>query len=204
MKKLIFALFMSIVMTPTLAQQDYMEAIANRSCTCIEKIPRKGINKEALTMQLGVCIMQSVTPADREKILADYKVDLFDIERKGQEKAGAIIGTRMAAACPGPITTLYSMIKDTVTDISGTVQKIETEGYVSLIIKDTQGKTHKVVWLSPTKGNLDLPAQYTGMTGKMVTARCEVKEIFDPRIGEYRPMKIITEISEGFIKPSAN
>ncbi|NDI86554.1 hypothetical protein [Undibacterium crateris] len=204
MKKLIFALFMTIMMTPALAQQEYMEAIANRSCACIEKIPRKGINKEALTIQLGVCIMQSVTPADREKILADYKVDLFDIERKGQEKAGAIIGTRMAAVCPGPITSLYSMIKDTVTDISGTIQKIETEGYVSLIIKDTQGKTQKVVWLSPTKGNLDLPAQYTGLTGKMVTVRCEVKDIFDPRIGEYRPMKIITEISEGFVKPSAN
>lgn len=41
---------------------------------------------------------------------------------------------------------------------------------------------------------IDLPSNYQSLLGKSTTITYESKDIFDPKIGEYRRFKVMTQI----------
>ena len=197
-----FTLLTAAMMSNTaMAQQNYLDEIAQRACTCVDKVQTNGLGENEITMQMGVCILQSVAPNDREKLMNDYKININDPMKDGQ-RAGAIIGARMAAFCPATVIKLSNLAKDASAggSITGNIVKVDTDGFVTFSVKENAGNTQKYVWLFPTKGGLDLPSNYSSMTGKTVTLKYDTKNIFDPRIGDYRQVRIITQITEGFAK----
>jgi len=196
------ALLSSLMMSGTaMAQQNYLDEIAQRACTCVDKVQTNGLGENEITMQMGVCILQSVGPNDRDKIMNDYKININDPMKDGQ-RAGALIGARMAAICPATVVKLSTIAKEAGSggSVTGNIIKVDSDGFVTFSVKENAGNTQKYVWLFPTKGGLDLPSMYNSMTGKTVTLKYETKNIFDPRVGDYRQVRIITQITEGFAK----
>ncbi len=196
------ALLSSLMMSgTTMAQQNYLDEIAQRTCTCVDKVQTKGMGENEITMQMGVCLLQSVGPNDRDRLMNDYKVNINDPLKDGQ-RIGAIIATRMAPICPATLIKMTNFEKEAGSgnSVTGNIIKVDSDGFVTFSVKENAGNTQKYVWLFPTKGGLDLPSMYSSMTGKTVTLRYETKDIFDPRIGDYRQIRIITQITEGFAK----
>ncbi|GGX46762.1 hypothetical protein [Undibacterium squillarum] len=197
-----FALLTAAMMSNTaMAQQNYLDEIAQRACTCVDKVKTNGAGENEVTLQMGMCLLQSVGPNDRDKLMNDYKVNINDPLKDGQ-RTGAIIGARMAAFCPATLLKMTNFVKEpgAGSSVTGNIIKVDSDGFVTFSVKENAGNTQKYVWLFPTKGGLDLPAMYNSMTGKTVTLKYETKDIFDPRIGDYRQIRIITQITEGFAK----
>jgi hypothetical protein len=178
--------------------QEYVQQIAKRACECAEKV-KPTANEKMRNMEIGFCILNSADEEDRKKIKKDFNLDFNEIDKNG-EKIGALIGMRMAPICPGTIMALSGASEDkskvapVSTMIGGEVTKVEKDFFVSFTIRDNTGKSNKLFWISPVETSIDLVSQYMNLQGKSFQFHFENQEIFDPKIGEYRPFKVIKKI----------
>ena len=60
--------------------------------------------------------------------------------------------------------------------------------------RDNQGKVIKLYWVDPVESEQDLPNTYSNLIGKSVEVKYKNKDMFDPKIGEYRQFKVISKI----------
>jgi hypothetical protein len=186
MRKLL-ALFVAFISSGQCMAQVYVENTAKRSCECIEKI-----TNQMTTAQVGICILKSISAADAASFQKDFHVDINDPAKDGS-RIGAVIGPKMLIACPETMVRAASSTKVGQSgNLTGTITKIETDTFVIFSVKDTGGKQTKLFWLYPIEGNDGLPNSYQALMGKTVEAKYDVKDIFDPKIGEYRQFKVIT------------
>lgn len=192
MMKFLLTALLSFSTVHNVNAQDYLDAMAKRSCECIEKLP-ENINKQAVTMQVGFCILQSASQDDKLKILKDHQIDMNNPMKDGQ-RAGELVGARMASACPATLIKLTADVADARGSASGKINKVDTDHFVVFSLQEASGKISKFIWLTQVKTNLDLAASYNNLIGKTVKISFETKDIFDPKIGEYRPFKIITNL----------
>lgn len=173
--------------------QDYVDGIAKRSCECVGKIPSTG-TKDQKTMQAGICILKSFEAEDKAKFKKDFGLDIGDFSRDGRE-IGMKIGVQMATQCPDLVMRMSSDIGDArESDITGTITKIETDPFVVFSVKDKNNVGQKILWLTSIVSPIDLPNNYQSLLGKTTTITYETKDIFDPKIGEYRRFKVMTQI----------
>jgi len=191
MKKIFSALLMLGAIQHAGAQ-DYLDAMAKRSCECVDRLPDNP-NKKMMTMQVGVCILQSATADDKVRFLKDHQIDLNNPVKDGQ-KAGELIGVRMATACPATLIKLSADAADARGSVAGKVNKVEADNFVVFSVQEQTGKVNKYIWLTQVTSNLDLTNSYANLLGKNVKILFESKDIFDPKIGEYRSFKIITNL----------
>jgi hypothetical protein len=179
--------------------QEYVQQIAKRACECSEKV-KPSANEKMRNMEVGFCILNAANEDDKRKLKAEFNLDFNEIDKNG-EKIGAFIGMRMAPICPGTIMALANASEEKTktapvsTMISGEVTKIEKDFFVSFTIRDNTGKSNKLFWISPVETSIDLVSQYTNLLGKSFQFSFENQEIFDPKIGEYRPFKVIKKIT---------
>jgi len=192
MMKFLLSALLSFATVHNVNAQDYLDAMAKRSCECVEKLP-ENINKQSITMQVGFCILQSASPDDKLKILKDHQVDMNNPMKDGQ-KTGELVGARMASVCPATLIKLSSDAIEARGSVSGKINKVDADNFVVFSLQDASGKVSKYIWLTQVNSNLDLAASYKTLIGKTVKISFETKDVFDPKIGEYRPFKIITNL----------
>jgi len=84
--------------------------------------------------------------------------------------------------------------KNTVGTVTGVITKIEQDFPVVFSLKDNQGKAIKLYWVDPVESEQDLPNTYSNLIGKTVEVKYKNKDMFDPKIGEYRQFKVISKI----------
>jgi hypothetical protein len=41
---------------------------------------------------------------------------------------------------------------------------------------------------------VDLPNTYASLAGKPVEVKYEIKDVFDPKVGDYRQLRVLTEL----------
>ena len=190
MKTLLLLIAMTIGNNAAIAQ-DYMVSAVKRTCGCVEKISPM-MAQDRVNVQMGLCILQSFGSEDKEKFLKDFGLDFNNSPRDG-EKIGALVGTHMASQCPETLANVAMMTKaGSGGTARGVVTRVDTQGFVIFSIKEDNGNSSRFIWLHPFSSTMDLPNTYQGLVGKTVEVRFETKDIFDPKIGEYRPFKIIT------------
>lgn len=208
MTKYIITLLALIASIHQLNAQEYMNTIVQKICECVEGVEANS-SPEKKEMELGLCML-SVSMPYKTQLKKDFKIDLDKAERDG-EKLGRLVGMRMMEICPN---TLISMAGDLVEEptprttpgpipvepkitmqVKGTVVKIEKEGLVILTLKEENGKTSKCLWLGHVQSENNLTENYELLLDNEVTATCEVMDIFDPKIEEYRPFYILKKIN---------
>lgn len=206
MKKISTALAGLAVALPALlasspaAAQAYVEAMGKRTCDCIGKIDQGSGNLrgEKLKMQLGLCMLQSITPDDVPKLKRDYNFTPAKMAEAEGAQFGRVLGMQMATQCPQMLMRAAEDMEGDKQAISegsgqGVVQRVETTGVVTITLRESNGSTQRYTWLFPASGNADLPGSYANLVGQSLRVRYEARELFDPRIGEFRKVRVITQ-----------
>ncbi|MFZ6656736.1 hypothetical protein [Undibacterium sp. TJN19] len=191
MKKILFLLLL-LGSAGSSFSQDYLENISRKSCECADKIPLDS-PKEGYTAQFGICIIKSFSPAEKERFQKEFNLNFNDMSKDG-EKIGSIVGTSMASQCPNTILKISAVSKGTSGSATGVVSKIENDSFVVFSLRERNGTNSKFIWLTQFPSKFDLPNTYQSLLGKNVELKYEVKNIFDPKIGEYRQYKVLTDI----------
>ncbi|MFZ6844990.1 hypothetical protein [Undibacterium sp. RuTC16W] len=173
--------------------EDYLDVVTSKSCACIDKIPSNA-DKRNLKMQMGFCMLEAFSKDDKDKFKKEFNLDFYQLDKNG-EKIGTIVGMRMATQCPKTVMAMANADKQADSDmLNGTITKIEKDNFATFFLKDNEGKTTKLYWLGPVQTTMDLPTIYQTLVGKTVEVQYENKDIFDPKIGEYRQFKVITKL----------
>ena len=188
MKKIFVFLFI-LANANTVFAQEYLDKVAKKACDCIEKNP-PGAKPDLVKMQAGVCLIQAFTNEDRERLKSETGLS-FD---QNGEKIGETLGMHMATQCPATLVKMSTVANDSTGSVAGVVTLVENEPFVVFSVKDRNGRTDKYIWLHPLVSTIDLPSNYRSLVGKNVELKFENKDIFDPKIGEYRRFRILTGI----------
>ncbi len=195
MKKIALLALLYSVSSATFAQH-FIETMASGACQCIEKIATTVPAKD-LKLEVGLCIMKTYKPEFEKPLKAEYGIDIHGA-KDGMENFGRIVALRMATSCP---SVLARVSRAAAADgdlgsesISGTVIKIEKDGFVAFTVKDQAGKTGKFYWMGQIDSGIDLVNNYNALLDRQLTLSFENKEYFDPKIDEYRKFKVITKI----------
>ncbi len=201
---LFFALLSALSFSVSAQEEgDYMDKIAQGACDCMSEIPEDE-NAERYQMKLGLCFLEPATKY-AEEIKRDYGIDLTRMDNFGAdegEKLGQVVGLRMLNFCPEILMELAELEQlddeeeantPTVKAFEGSITEIETEVVVVFTAKDSRGKSEKFYWMGFVESNVeDLANTYEKLKKKEVQLEYVEQEIFDPRIGEYRNVKVIT------------
>jgi hypothetical protein len=195
MKQLLTVVFALLV--TTLYSQSYMDKIVKNSCDCIATISDTLDNTE-YTQKLGLCMMTAAEPY-RKQLKKDHNIDFNNIDRDGY-RLGTLIGTKMAGVCPEFIVAASKRTRSKNTDgtaeeeFEGIVTKVEKDFFVSISVRDEEGRTSKFYWLTFVQSNYELIEKYESLVGKSVGLVFSNREYFDPKIGEYRKFAVIKEL----------
>ncbi len=177
--------------------QDVLDVIAKDACGCISDLGSKGLDREAYEMQLGLCMIKSASPHGKE-LKKKHKVDLAGLETGDGERLGELIGMRLVVVCPEFLAYLSEMelensTGDTamanVATFHGSVTSVRDRQFQMIQVKDGSGRTLEMIRLEHFP-NADLltGAKATDLSGIF---HFEVRELYDPMAGSYRPHNIL-------------
>lgn len=136
--------------------QDVLQVIGNESCECLaaKKLDYSKLSKAELQAQVGVCIIQSYTNHVSE-FKAEDKVSFDDTA--GMRKLGEQVAIKMLVVCPETIMKLgekaieeqQDIVEEEKADsfIEGEVTEMKTEQFISLFIKDKNGRNYNFILL---------------------------------------------------------
>ena len=201
MKNIFISIFIISAVGIQAYSQDYLTEITSQTCECADKISDT-LSTDDYNIQLGLCMIESSIPY-KKKIKKDYNIDLDNLgQNQGEaEQLGQIIGMKMAGICPTTLSKLTAKNYETTEtaepigkSIEGSITDINSDFFVTFSLKDYAGKTSKMYWLEFIKSDIDLPTSYKMLLGKEVKIMYKEAEYFDPKISEYRLVKVITEI----------
>lgn len=183
--------------------QNYLDGVTSRSCECIQKVSDSE-TRDVKNMQLGLCLLKSFNEDDKAKFKKEFNLDVNNPIRDGRD-IGVRLGARMASICPDQLIRLSKEAQKENAEarestIVGTVTKIENSPFVTFVVKDSSNVLHRFAWITRVNSSLDISANYQSFVGKSLGFKFENKDIFDPRISDYRSMKVITEIKQEEIK----
>lgn len=178
------------------AAEDYLDTIAKGVCECAAQIP-EDTPPNQMNANAGVCIIKQLPPY-REKLKADYGIDLDHIDADG-ERMGQIVGMRLAMACPATLMKVSNKSqagKPVVVEntIQGEVTRVENDSFVVFSVKDGTGRTLKLYWMTQVTSSVDLVNGYQSLLGKTIKVTYQPKDFFDPKVSDYRQFNVITKI----------
>ncbi|MFZ6873579.1 hypothetical protein ACO0LF_16095 [Undibacterium sp. Di27W] len=192
MKKLLSFFFLITCSLNSMAQ-DHVENVAKKTCECVEKIPQD-LQKDGAYAQVAVCMFQSFNKQEKEFFQKEFNLSFTN--GKDGEKIGSILGASMMTQCPNVIMKMSTVLNKGVVSgtAAGVISKIDSDFFVMFSLRERNGVTSKFIWLNQIPSKIDLPNTYQSLLGKNVEFKYESRDIFDPKIGEYRQFKVLTDI----------
>lgn len=203
------ALNLGLILMAT-AQDDYMDLIVQECCKCIADLPQD-LGTDETTMQMGLCMMQPALPY-LDQIKEDYGIDFARDPQGEGERLGGIIGMKMIEVCPDELMRLSENVNQSDSPLLdqsasastpeesqgsfiGEVTALDKEGFVIFTVRSFQGKARKFYWLGFVEmEDGDLSLSYKDLIGEKVRVFYRTREMFDPRLEEYRPFYVIESI----------
>jgi hypothetical protein len=207
MKKLtLFFLFFVSFSFISLAQNKKADALkdkmAQEVCDCISKSNVDFEDQEALKLQLGLCLMQSMGENEKQLVKAGINIENEeDVSRLGED-----IGISMATKCPAVFIGFAKQEleeerrleneaeKIIVQKLTGTISEVEEGGFVTLIIKDEKGRSHNFLWLEFFENADEVKENYSTLKGKSVSLEYYEKEYYNPKIEDYVKVKVLKKV----------
>ncbi|WP_338763778.1 hypothetical protein WAF17_20405 [Bernardetia sp. ABR2-2B] len=201
MKKILLFLLLSVMSFSTFAQNDDKQAIkekiAEQTCECIENSDIDLEDKAAIEAQFGACILQAIG-ANEDAVV---KLDLDFSSEETMHSFGREIGLLVAGKCPSIFIGLAKQkLEDknkkesTISTISGAIEKVEEGEFVVIIVKDDNGRSHKLYWLDFFENADQLKDNYKSLKGKKLEVSYKEQEYYHPKLQDYSTIKVMTKI----------
>ncbi|MFD0993047.1 hypothetical protein [Tenacibaculum geojense] len=180
------------------AQETTLEKVGKETCEYFTKNSKElsKLSPDEKTAKLGLQMLFLYNKYEKELNAEGIQVDFGD--ERSAEKLGEKIGMEMAKYCPNVLITLFGDMADEEEDvefmIEGTIKSIEVDELSTLVVKDSQGKTQKFVWLDNFEGSDDLIEKYNKVKGTEVQVYYKNLEVFSPKLKEYIVRKKISKL----------
>lgn len=201
MKKIFFILI--VLCNSVSYSQDIFDVIGKETCECLnaKKIDYFKMNKKEMQTQVGVCMIQSYSSH-----LSEFKPEdkiSFDDE-KGMQNLGEKVAMKMMVSCPEIIMEMgkRSIDEDDSTEevkeiafIEGEVTEIKTEQFITLQVKDKNGRNFSFLLLDYFETASLLTNNEINKKDSIKVSYTEI-ELFDPKNKEFRYFKVITDLSK--------
>lgn len=202
-KNILFLSLFSVLQFANAQTEDkdtLLNTISLETCECVEK---KGLdytsnNTTKLELEFGLCIMESY---GRHKKKAEKLLNVSLNDEASLEQFGEDIAFKMIDNCPDVIMALagnyaaeeFEEVKDDLT-LEGEFVSIESLQFNMVEIKGDNNRTQKLIWLQYFEGQ-ELLSNTKKLKGKNLEVIYLQKELYDPKINEYRNFKVIKKIS---------
>lgn len=202
MKKIIFLFFFLVGFSSiAFAQNKKADAIkdkmAQEICDCITTSDVDLDNEEDLKLKLGMCMMQSISSNEKPLRKAGITIEDEDDISTFAEDLGLIMATKCPAVFMGfAKKELEENRKEkTVTQtLTGTISEVEEGSFVTLIIKDEEGRSHNVLWLEFFENADEVKESYSKLKGMSVSVEYYEKEYYNPKIEDYAKVKVLRSV----------
>ncbi|MCI5084065.1 MAG: hypothetical protein MRY78_20365 [Saprospiraceae bacterium] len=195
---LVFALSFGLLVNLSAQEKDILDVFAQETCDCISKKNIESLSQEQINLELGYCIMQSLS-----KHTGEYE-DKYEVDPSNPQsfsKFGEKIGFRMAATCPAILQKVATVgnadqtdAKRVVSEMVGTVKAIRGTDINFLVIKDEQGRDQTFVWLRYFNGSDLLMDDVEELVGQKVKVTYSLIELYSPKAKDYYNQKEIKGI----------
>lgn len=195
------AVLLVFLFSSLIYSQDAYEIIAKETCECLslKKINYESTSKEDIQKEVGLCMIQSYTSHIND-FKPEEKIN-FDDEG-GMEKMGEAVAMKMLVHCPEIIMEMGKLAQDEdknanveTSTIDGEIQDIKTEQFVTIILKDKNGRVHNLLILD----YFDTASLFTNNEIKKkdnISVSFSEVELYDPKMKEFRYFKIISKIEK--------
>jgi len=185
--------------------QDVLDKIAKESCSCATGLDTT-LNEEERNMQLGLCMLQSAMPYQKE-LKKKHGIDLNNIENEG-ERFGQLLGMRLAVQCPEFVALMARMnaaeeeaaATSTVPTVpvntfDGALSTVKSGQFLTLVVRKEDGATVELLFLDHAEGVeqvLRRPDQGRGTVGSWSYT---TQDLFDPVSRSYRPFYVVKAVA---------
>jgi len=191
----------------SLQAQDRMDAVTAEICECLE-------GKDFSTMQrpeANQLVEECITKASISNL--DFFMEGVDTENTGPDelqeimrKKGEAIGIHAAQNCPAfmELMTVIARVEegeDLVEEeqkdflIIGKLTSVNQDDFLSINLKETDGREHKLYWMQHFEGAVELKKTNKSIIGKSVEISYKKVESYNPKLEDYAPIKVITGIT---------
>ncbi|MEN9336764.1 MAG: hypothetical protein RLZZ500_1751 [Bacteroidota bacterium] len=202
MKKTITLLVLGVGLWSN-AQTEPMDLVAKETCECVTKKKAEGkITKEELTLSVGLCLLASYDKY-KDKFPKEEQISMTD--ENAAEKLGEKVAMKMVTYCPETILEIGMMSQDEENaeadaepeyeTIEGTITAIEVKQFVTIKMKDKNGKQVQFLLLD----YFETASVYTDgklkVNDKVAISYGDV-ELYDPIQKEFRTYKVITALKK--------
>jgi hypothetical protein len=205
MRKIIIALV--LIFSINSFSQDMYDIIGKETCACLgtKKLDYQKIDKKELQTQVGLCMIQSYTSHINE-FKEEEKVQFDD--KDGMRKMGEKVALKMLVNCPEIILELGKSTQKEVSDeddeelvvdepqdvfIEGQVTAIKKDQFVSLLVKDKNGRAYSFLLLDYFETASVLTNNKLKVKDSVKVGYTEI-ELFDVATNEFKYFKILTDI----------
>ena len=205
MRKIIIIFF--LVLCTNVFSQDMYDIIGKETCACLgtKKLNYQKIDKKELQTQVGLCMIQSYTSHINEFKQED-KIQFDDEEE--MRKMGEKVALKMLVNCPEIILELGKATQKGVAEeideehivdepadvfIDGHVTAIKKDQFVSLQVKDKNGRTYTFLLLDYFETASVLTNNELKIKDTVKIGYTEI-ELFDAATNEFKYFKILTDI----------
>lgn len=182
--------------------EEIYNKIASESCTCLnaKNIDLKNQkDSENLTMMFGLCIIESYNNHKMELPESDRKS--FD-DNEGMKALGEMIAMKMITQCPDYLIALGQLSDDEgdITQaaeikIEGKVTAIESKQFVTIKLKDKNGRIHNLLLLDYFE-TASLFTEGQIKNGSDITVGYSDVELYDVTSKDFKYFKVITSLEK--------
>ena len=179
--------------------QDVLNVIAKESCECLDAKKAKSDNftGDELKTAVGLCIIKSYSDHISE-FKGDEKVKFADTA--GMSKLGEDVALKMLEICPNMIIELGKTkddveVKEEDAFIVGEVTDIKSEQFMTLQMKDQNGRNYNLLLLDYFDTASLLTNNEIKKKDKLKVSYSEI-ELFDTKAKEFRYYKILTKLEK--------
>lgn len=183
--------------------QDAYDIVGKETCECLNKnkVDYSKMNKKDMQTQVGICMIQSYSTH-----LSEFKPEdkiSFDDE-VGLKNLGEKVAMKMMVSCPEIILEMgkRSVEEDDSTEVAkeslfieGEVIEIKTEQFITLQVKDKNGRNFSFLLLDYFETASLLTNNEINKKDNVKVSYTEI-ELFDPKNKEFRYFKIITDLEK--------
>ncbi len=170
--------------------QEMLDTITQETCDCISGKNLANLNAENLNLVLGTCMIESL--GRHESAMKELNINLHDAD--GMRQLGEKVGLRMATICPDILLKIAELSQPQPTtdnELLGTIVRTGGEEFGFVIVRDEQGREHKLLWLRYFKNSEQLIQNPQQVIGKRVRIHYEAIECYTPKEREYFERKEI-------------
>lgn len=151
-------------------------------------------------MEIGLLILPLITKYEKE-IEKEWKLSASNME--DLEKIGEKVGQEAAVGCP----KFFEFIKNNLSDIlpdeeagsakslEGVLTGVEEQTFTYLLVKTKTNKEEKLWWFGHFEGADEFIKNKDSLLKKTVKIEYNDMEVYDPRVKEYRSIKVIKKIT---------